>query len=577
MLRRFAFLFAFAFLFFASPVFAGSEDKDCLQCHGTKVQKLGGAKQTPPFVDLAKFRSSVHGGNGCVSCHSDLDGAKHPGGTAVKPVTCGTCHEKPEASFNASVHGAARKGGNSGAAGCVECHGSHEIVPFASSSSPVNRANIGATCGTCHADVQKEFQDSIHGQAIAKGFQDAPTCTDCHGDHRIESLKHASSVKMAEQVCIRCHASQRMNAKFNLPANRVSTFLGSYHGLAGRMGDQQAANCASCHGFHKILPSSDPRSTIHPDNLAKTCQKCHPGTTENFALGKIHSDGSDISGPGDKINRWVKSGYLLLIFATIGGMLFHNLLILYRKAMAARRNPERVVVRMKPLDRIQHALLAASFIYLVVSGFALKFPDSWLTYLVGSSEGFRRIGHRTSAIVMMALSVAHVLYALGTRDGRQFVKDMFPERKDLLDVLRNVRHLLHPRSPRPKFGRFGYAEKAEYWAVVWGTFIMGGTGLMLWFKVSATQYMPRWVVDVALTVHLYEAILASLAILVWHFYFVIFDPDVYPLNWAVLDGKVTRHYHHDEHPLEQPNYIPGFEESEESEEIEAEQVPPKDE
>jgi formate dehydrogenase gamma subunit len=563
MFRTIAACFALLLLTVANPAFAGSQDQDCLKCHGTHIEKVAGSKNKPPFVDPARFSGSVHGGNGCVSCHSDLDGTKHPGGAAPQPVACGTCHDKPETSFNASVHGAARKAGNTGAANCVDCHGSHDVVPFGASASPVNRANVGTTCGVCHSDILKDYQDSIHGQAMAKGFMDAPTCIDCHGDHRIESLKNASSAKKAEEVCSRCHASQRMNAKFNLPTNRVSTFLGSYHGLAGRMGDKQTANCASCHGFHKILPSSDPRSTVNSANLAKTCQKCHPGSSENFALGKIHSDGSDVTGFGDKINSMVKSGYLLLIFATIGGMLFHNLLIFYRKAMAARRNPERVVVRMKPLDRLQHLLLATSFIYLVISGFALKFPDSWLTYLVGSSESFRRIGHRTSAIVMMVLSVAHVCYVLGTKDGRRFVKDMFPETKDALDVLRQFRHLLHPGAPRPKFGRFGYAEKAEYWAVVWGTFIMGSTGLMLWFKVYATQHLPRWVVDVALTVHLYEAILASLAILVWHFYFVIFDPDVYPLNWAVLDGKITRHLHHEEHPLETPTFIPGFEESEE--------------
>jgi formate dehydrogenase gamma subunit len=559
MTRPLAVLFNLCLLFLAVPLRAGSTDQDCLKCHGVKAGKSGA-----PFVELAQFTASIHGGNGCVSCHPDLDGAKHPGGTAPKPVACGSCHDTAEATFDASAHGQARKAGNTGAAGCVECHGSHGIKPFAASDSPVNRANEGATCGACHSDIQKDFQDSIHGQAMAKGFNEAPTCTDCHGDHRIQSLKQASSVKQAEQVCIRCHASQRMNEKFNLPANRVSTFQDSYHGLAGRMGDKTTANCASCHGFHKILPSTDKRSTVHPDNLAQTCAKCHPGATANFAQGKIHSDGSDVSGFGDKINSWVRSGYLLLIFATIGGMVVHNLLILYRKAMAARRNPERVVVRMKPLDRLQHVLLATSFIYLVISGFALKFPDSWLSYLVGSSESFRRIGHRTSAVVMMVLSVAHVFYALGTKDGRQFVKDMFPAKQDLLDVLANLRHLLNPKAPKPKFGRFGYAEKAEYWAVVWGTFVMGGTGLMLWFKVYATQHLPRWVVDVALTIHLYEAILASLAILVWHFYFVIFDPDVYPFNWAVLDGKMTRHHHHDEHPLEKPTFIPGYEEDEEA-------------
>jgi cytochrome b subunit of formate dehydrogenase len=90
----------------------------------------------------------------------------------------------------------------------------------------------------------------------------------------------------------------------------------------------------------------------------------------------------------------------------------------------------------------------------------------------------------------------------------------------------------------------------EYWAVIWGTIIMGVTGLMIWFKIDVTRFLPRWAVDVALTIHYYEAILACLAIVVWHFYHVIFDPDVYPLNWACWKGKVSRHWHEEEHPLE---------------------------
>ena len=90
----------------------------------------------------------------------------------------------------------------------------------------------------------------------------------------------------------------------------------------------------------------------------------------------------------------------------------------------------------------------------------------------------------------------------------------------------------------------------EYWAVIWGTIIMGGTGLMIWFKIDVTQYLPRWIVDIALTVHYYEAILACLAIIVWHFYHVIFDPDVYPGNWACWNGKVSEHWQEEEHPLE---------------------------
>jgi cytochrome b subunit of formate dehydrogenase len=93
----------------------------------------------------------------------------------------------------------------------------------------------------------------------------------------------------------------------------------------------------------------------------------------------------------------------------------------------------------------------------------------------------------------------------------------------------------------------------EYWAVVWGTIIMGLTGLAIWAKIFVTDWLPRWVIDVATNVHFYEAILACLAIFVWHFYHVIFDPDVYPLNRACLDGRVSEEWQEEEHPLEVGN------------------------
>jgi cytochrome b subunit of formate dehydrogenase len=87
----------------------------------------------------------------------------------------------------------------------------------------------------------------------------------------------------------------------------------------------------------------------------------------------------------------------------------------------------------------------------------------------------------------------------------------------------------------------------EYLALVWGMFVMAFTGLALWFKVQTGHVAPRWVLDVATAVHFYEAILATLAILVWHFYWIIFDPDVYPMNWAWYDGKMDVELYHHEH------------------------------
>jgi len=241
---------------------------------------------------------------------------------------------------------------------------------------------------------------------------------------------------------------------------------------------------------------------------------------------------------------------LILIVSVIGAMFAHNGLIFVKKVRAHLRSTGRPVLRMGRSQRWQHAVLALSFIVLAITGFALKFPDSWIAKLMGSSEPFRRWTHRVAGIVLLLAGMYHIIYILASKDGRKLVKDLFPIKKDIADVWCNVRYLVGLSKEKPKIGRFGYAEKMEYWAVVWGTIIMGVTGLMIWFKMDVTHWLPRWLVDVALTIHYYEAILACLAILVWHFYHVIFDPDVYPLNMACYDGKVSEQWQEEEHALD---------------------------
>ena len=124
------------------------------------------------------------------------------------------------------------------------------------------------------------------------------------------------------------------------------------------------------------------------------------------------------------------------------------------------------------------------------------------------------------------------------------------ELKDATDMVDVFAYYLGFSSKKPQFKRFNYAEKMEYWALVWGTFVMALTGLVIWFKVISASAVPRWWVDVAITVHFYEAILATLAIIVWHFYQVILDPDTYPLNFAFLDGKMSVEHYQEEHGLD---------------------------
>lgn len=502
------------------------------------------------FVDAAQYAASIHGSNTCASCHTDITETPHPDGFTAKPVACIACHSNAVNSYAGSAHGVARQGGNRSAATCSDCHGKHDVVPSRLLAAPVSPLNQLTTCGKCHAGAVDIFRRSIHGKALALGVRDAPTCTDCHSDHQISDLRHASALKVTEDVCGRCHASARFNARNNLAADKVTTFFASYHGMSTKLGSNRSANCVSCHGAHNVLPSSDPDSTVNRKNMVTTCSKCHPEANENFSLGKIHVDEQTMTGPGDRINWWVRRVYLLLIVGVIGGMLVHNILVFRRKYQIIRGKKERKVVRMTTSQRYQHFFLLTSFTALAITGFALVYPESWLQYLMGSSETVRRLGHRVAAVVMMALAVYHTIYIAGAKEGRKLARDIFPRPQDVLDVIGNLRYLIFPRAPKPAFARFTYGEKAEYWAVVWGTFIMGLTGMIIMFKMSITQWAPRWVIDVAITIHYYEAILAVLAIIVWHFYHVIFDPDVYPINTACLDGKMPEHLYHEEHALD---------------------------
>jgi len=508
----------------------------------------------------------------CVSCHGsphELLPASDPKSRvshANIPATCGTCHgqkyvmeasghsSQPFNSYLQSVHGKAVAAGSEKAAVCTDCHGAHDILAASNDQSPIFRFNVPATCAKCHQSVKQEFMQSIHGQAIARGNSQAPVCTDCHGIHSIKAhLDPKSSVaaaNLASVTCARCHEGVRLNDEFGVEGRRSTTYLASYHGLASRLGSQVVANCASCHGVHNILPSSDSRSTINRANLVNTCGQCHPGVTEKFALSRVHVDAPLSADMGSVAVRWIRKLYLGMIFVVIGAMLLHNLVIWRRKAILRRQQEHLLVVRMSLHQRVQHVVLFVSFITLVITGFALKFPDSWFAVLLGMSERVRALTHRVAGVVLIGVGIYHVAYAALTRDGRHLLLDFLPIPKDASDAGATLLYYLGLRREKPEFHRFNYAEKAEYWALVWGLIVMAATGMMLWAKVSVGSLLARWWLDVATAIHFYEAVLATLAIVVWHFYQVFFDPDIYPMNWAWWDGKMSYEHYREEHGLD---------------------------
>jgi hypothetical protein len=156
-------------------------------------------------------------------------------------------------------------------------------------------------CSECHDVQAKDYDSSIHGTLAASGDLNAPRCTTCHGIHGIRKVTDpASSVyrRNLPATCAKCHDSEEIAARYDLPPNRLRTFENSYHGIAVKFRRVTAADCASCHNPHLILPPSDQRSSVNQANLAKTCGRCHPGAGEQFAAGKIHVTATKDSSPG---------------------------------------------------------------------------------------------------------------------------------------------------------------------------------------------------------------------------------------------------------------------------------------
>jgi cytochrome b subunit of formate dehydrogenase/5-methylcytosine-specific restriction endonuclease McrA len=559
----------------------------CIDCHNDVKEAVHSA--TPRRVNCGQchtdtrdaYQRSTHAkvtaaGTPAASCE-DCHGGAHeilPAGDPKSPVnhanipyTCGHCHgqkflmesngvsAQPFISYQDSVHGRATENGSTKAAVCTDCHGTHQTLPASNPQSLIYKFNVPATCGKCHTRIGQIFNQSAHGKAIAQGNWMAPVCTDCHGIHSILPPRAPTSPvayqNLSRDVCARCHEGVRLSEEFGVPGGRVTTYFDSYHGLAAEGGSVIAANCSSCHGVHNILPSSDPRSTIYPANLVTTCGQCHKGVTKQFTLTPVHlGAGLYPKSIATIAVHWVRLVYIFLILAVIGAMFLHNFIVWRSKAVALRRVQNPMMTRMSVNQRWQHLILLSCFIVLVITGFALKFPDTWFAHVFGMGEHWRGIIHRVAGVLLIGVGIYHLFYLAISREGPRLIRDLAPRPKDAFDALETMLYYLGLSSRKPAYGRFSYAEKAEYWALVWGTIIMAVTGIVIWAKIWVGNTLARWWVDVATAIHFYEAILATLAILVWHFYQVFFDPDVYPMNWAWWDGKMpVEHYRH-EHALD---------------------------
>ena len=507
--------------------------QDCLQCHA----------DNDPVIDPKILNNSAHQHLTCTDCHSDIKDLPHA--DHLKQVDCAGCHAKENAQWRLSAHGHSALGVHGvKTAQCQDCHGTHDIHKADDRSSKLYWANIPSTCGKCHQQEFKEYSKGIHGQALAAGSRDTPVCTDCHGEHNNLAVSESGS-KVSEaniaKTCGQCHAAERINEKYGLTANVYGSYMQSYHGLAVQQGSVTAANCSSCHGAHEILPSSDPLSTINPKNLKKTCDQCHPGMSSEVARGSVHGSFKIGNNP---LNDWVSKFYIILIFLISGILLLHNILDFSIKAVAHYRHSLAHGKDVMGLnERWQHFILVITFMMLAYTGFSLKFPQTWWSFMFFGHGQWLRLGHRGAGLVFCALALYHIYYLLFTRKGRWQLGALSIKKIDLEQFIQSFQYYFGLIKNKPKVGIYSYVQKLEYWALLWGSSIMVITGALMFSESWFLGLFPKWLYDVVRTVHAYEAILACVTIIIWHGYFAIFDPDVYPGNWSWVHGRHAKKSH----------------------------------
>lgn len=461
----------------------------------------------------------------CLDCHGHDAG--RPGEPEAEAAAVGRVDGR---GFARSPHGVLT---------CVACHLWAEIQPHPDVQMEV------LECRGCHETG--EFEESVHGRLLPG----ETACLRCHDPHGLAPI-HALSARDRVEMCTGCHADEVLMKAHGIGPEWVRGYRRSFHGRAIRMGDERVADCISCHTAHGVRSSQDPRSTTHESNLLRTCSAidCHPAATAAFVKGSSHGV---YAGWKKTLIRAVRWFYIVVILVLVGPMLLHNLLDLRarlreRSSESGRPEGEETMVRWTGGERVQHGLLVLSFVILAVTGFTLKIPEVRLEacWGLGNLVLYRGALHRWAAVVLIATSVYHVAYLRFSRRGREQWHEMRLRRSDLGELAATASYLVGRGDARVPKGRFGYVEKIDYFSLVSGVVVMSVTGLLLWVE----EAWPLYAVDLARVIHSWEAILAVLAIVAWHIYFVHWRPGVFPMNRSWIDGRVPLADLEGEHPLE---------------------------
>ncbi len=562
---------------------------------------------------------SAHGGSKaptCKSCHGETLHAIAPASvmtTVKRDQACKGCHAKEAAALAGSVHGHVGPTGQA-APSCLSCHwGSSHTITIPKRMDLTQREGA---CKTCHADKAASLVGSVHDRPdVVPG--DHPTCLSCHGGmvHNITAPRHQTPRERV-QLCSGCHNDAAKMARYGLTTDAVSSYEQSFHGRAVlRFGKTNGATCTDCHGLHGVLAPTDPDAPTNPAHLATTCGKCHTGSGHNFAVSganhlRLRIQNSPVliveevffmvlimgtmvmlflmvlldlrrkafypgANPeaGRAVSVLIAMSFLLLTggiglaflrvrgvewlwVTALGGVALAFIINAVNRARHPRRHTEKHYPRFTLVMRIQHIILASTFILLVLTGLPLHFADvGWMHYILGIFGGFdgARVVHRVCGVTMVLNWIWHLGYLLllWKRAGFTLASwTMLPTKKDLFDVIDYFKYLLGLRQDPPAWDRFQFREKFDYYADIWGTIVMGSTGFVLWFPAALGNRLPDLAFGFAYIAHSYEGLLAMMAIIVWHFYNTHFNPDTFPMNPTWLTGTMSATEMEREHPLE---------------------------
>ncbi|RMF59717.1 MAG: hypothetical protein D6748_05820, partial [Calditrichaeota bacterium] len=405
--------------------------------------------------------------------------------------------------------------------------------------------NIPATCATCHRGIYKKYSQSVHSISRSDVKEKLPNCADCHTSHGIVETKQDKFMTEVTHQCGGCHS------------DLASTYTQTIHGKAYELGYLDAAKCSDCHGAHQILSVNNPKSSVGPKNIVKTCQKCHKDANERFTGYLTHATHHDkVKYPILFYTYWAMTSLLIGVFGFFG---VHTLLWLPRSIMGLRErkkhkpNPpsqmgKYYIQRFTSSERVTHIFVILSFMALALTGMMLKFSGmEWAKFLARLFGGVEvtSLIHRIAAVITFGYFGYHLTTLVKKKRQRHiswwkfvFGKDsMMFNKQDLKDFAATIKWFLG-MGPRPSYGRWTYWEKFDYFAVFWGVAVIGISGLILWFPEFFTLFLPGWLINVAHIIHSDEALLAVGFIFTVHFFNTHLRPEAFPVDTVIFTGLV---------------------------------------